>query len=207
MIVLRVITLPGAGAPPGVSVCRGASVEVWWAACDELPEPTRAELVAHWHAIQEAAARAPVLPVRFGTAVANADELRDIVAVHEAAWSARLRELRDDVEVIVHLRLPPAESSTAVASGADYLQRRIRETHTRDALGADLRALLDHLVSEQRPLPARSGGERLALRLPAHAVGDVREAITRWADARGDIESVSMTGPWPPFSFAGEVVA
>ena len=206
MILLRVITLPGTAAPPDVSVHRGASVEVWWHDRDAIPEPTRAELLAHWHAIQEAAARAPVLPVRFGTAVASVDELRATVAAHEDAWFARLSELRGDVEVIVHLRLPPVESGTAVAGGADYLRRRVHEAHTREALRTDLRGLLDHLVSEQQPLPAR-GGERLALRLPAHAVGDVREAITRWADARSDIAGVSVTGPWPPFSFTEEVVA
>jgi hypothetical protein len=206
VILLRVITLPGTAAPPDVSVCRGESVEVWWAACDKLPEPTRTELVVHWRVIQEAAAHAPVLPVRFGTAVASLDELRGVVAAREEAWSARLSQLRGDVEVIVHLRLPPAASSTAVASGADYLQQRVREAHTKDALRADLCGLLDHLVNEQQPLPAR-GGERLALRLPADAVGGVREAITSWADARSDVDGVSITGPWPPFSFAGEVVA
>lgn len=207
MILLRVITLPGTAASRDVSVCRAESVEVWWVARDQLPEPTRTELLAHWRAIQEAAARAPVLPVRFGTAVASVDELRDTMAARQEAWSARLSQLRGEVEVIVHLGLPPAESSTAVVNGADYLQRRVREAHAREALLADLRGLLDRLVSEQRPLSAHRGGERLALRVPAHAVDDVRAAITGWADAHSDIEGISMTGPWPPFSFAGEVVA
>ena len=60
--------------------------------------------------IERIARDGPVLPMQFGAAVADLEELRVLIAEHEEAWAARLEAVAGCCELIVHLVHPHRRS-------------------------------------------------------------------------------------------------
>lgn len=142
-----------------------------------------------------------LLPVRFGTWM-DRQELRDTVARQKEQIVDALDLVRGRVQMTMRffaVAVPNARQSARYAeTGTEYLKARrdAERSITREA--ARLQAAVRELVIAERV----SGGSS---RIPAslyHLIA--RDAVAPYASAARPFQSdtVSVTGPWPPFAFA-----
>jgi hypothetical protein len=168
-------------------------------------EPSEESLLAHARVVEALFSRSPaLLPVRFGLA------FEDFPGV-ERAVRARSRELRESLELVrgrVELGLrvvgEEREDVPAVSSGRAYLEARRAQVVTADRLAGDLHACL----AERAGAAVRSTRADGRLLLSGAYLVD-RAAIPSFQEAVHALESkhpaltFALTGPWPPYSFAG----
>lgn len=168
------------------------------------PERSMRELLGFGRALHQLWSYVPVLPMRFGTVVSDGDELDELVAEREREWTDRIAAVTGRSECIVHLPLPEQvpERVRDQQTGSDYLRRRAKELKRHDAETAELKALLAPYASKITTLPSvRPQEARLSVLLPDEHVEAARAAIRDWGENR---PGVTVTGPWPPFSFCQE---
>src|SRR5215212_36042 len=93
--------------------------------CERAPERTMSEVLAFGRVLRRIWERSPLLPIRFGTVVADTDELEQTIDEHREQWSARLEAVAGRSELIVHLPAAGGAHSSADAigshSGREYL--------------------------------------------------------------------------------------
>ena len=179
---------------------RSRGLTVFADARTQPPQRSTRELLGFGRVLHQLWAYVPVLPMRFGTVVGDNDELDQLVAERESEWIDRLAAVTGHSECIVHLLMP--DRATTVRTGSAYLRRRAMEVKHRDAETAELRALLAPYASEIRALPpVRPHEVRLAVLIPDEHVQAARAAVEEWSTNRSE---VTVTGPWPPFSFCRE---
>ena len=176
------------------------------------PERSMHELLGFGRALHQLWSNVPVLPMRFGTVVSDSDELDELVAERESEWTDRIAAVTGRSECIVHFPLPERVPEGApervpervgdAQTGSDYLRRRAAELKQHDAETAELKALLAPYASEITTLPSvRPQEARMSVLLPDDHVEAARTAIRDWGESR---PGVTVTGPWPPFSFCQE---
>jgi hypothetical protein len=119
-----------------------------------------------------------LLPVRYGTRLANEDEAVSVVAT-------RCGELRAALEHV---------------SGAVELALRVRAREPRDA--PDIHPELRQLARDAVEGPGRDDLELLrnAYLVERERVGAFSETVDRLQRANPDL-ALLLTGPWPPYSF------
>jgi hypothetical protein len=147
---------------------------------------------------------APLLPIRFPTMLATRSAVLAQLQPNEAAWHQRLTELQSLSEVVVRAQSSEPEDELADApstSGTSYLLNRAAALQRRDASVAEIRELVREWAREIKVLPARQG-IRIACLVANDDIPQLREAVLAWQQA-GDQRRVVVSGPWPPFSFAG----
>lgn len=169
---------------------------------EEVPaRPDTEQLLSFGEVVRRLAAAGPVLPLRYGTVVADETELARLVDEHAAEWAELLRTLAGHSELIVHLPAAAArEPDTGPVSGRDYLLARAAAVHDREARLEQLAALPG--VRAVRELPSRgasSAEHRVSLLVADTDVADVGRLVAAWAGDGGT--TARVTGPWPPFSF------
>jgi hypothetical protein len=142
------------------------------------PELGDDQLCTHEALISRLMAEAPVLPLRFGTTVADEGELRDWLRTNEGELSALLEAVRGAVELSVRADLPA---------------------------GSDLRERLHRSLSEpaRRAILFDPGPGSGRLRAAYLVDGDHIDAFAATVERVGREHAieVSCTGPWPPYSF------
>jgi len=178
------------------------AVTVLYEETAEPPAGTRAAVVEHGRRVVALADRVPLLPMRYGTTVEDADELNAVAEDHADAWGRRLTQLTGRCELVVHVEVTlPPEPVAPAGSGRAYLHRRMTQVRRQDDALDDVRTVMSRWSEELRLLP---DGNRLAV-LVSRADADVTRAIVEaWGRSRTDLEVV-VTGPWPPFSFCEEL--
>ena len=171
---------------------------------EESPEPPSQELsaiVEHGRRIVALAERVPLLPIRYGTTVADSEELAELAGSRADEWSRRLAHLAGRWELVVHLDLHDVTSPTGPAeSGTAYLEARMARLRRHDRAVVDVRRVLEPWADESRLLLDR---RRLAVLVGRDDADAAREALATWAEQERDL-TVSVSGPWPPFSFCEE---
>ena len=189
-LLLYAVVPLDAQVPEGLDALHGARAAVIHAE-QEVGRPTdREAVVAFGRTIERIARDGPVLPMQFGAAVADLEELRVLIAEHEEAWAARLEAVAGCCELIVHLVHPPsAEPRMVGAPGV--------EAH--DAVRDELRAVLRPWLREARSLTV-AASDRIAVLVPLAQAIRARTRLERWAAEHHGLE-IEITGPWPPFSF------
>jgi hypothetical protein len=148
---------------------------------------------------------APLLPIRFPTMLATRSAVLAQLQPNETVWHQRLTELQSLFEVVVRAQWPEPEYELAdapSASGTSYLLNRAAALQRRDASVAEIRELVREWAREIKVLPARQG-IRIACLVATDDIPQLREAALAWQHA-GDQRRVVVSGPWPPFSFAGD---
>jgi Gas vesicle synthesis protein GvpL/GvpF len=157
----------------------------------QLPD-TRASnaLWTHEHAVETVQADRATLPMRFGTRLADAGEVRAALAEREALLVAALERVRGRVELAVRAMEPPARAH----DGRSYLLRRQKAAALHTALAA-------------RAVAARRGVERAPDELlrgsylvEQAALPSFSGAVERLQRAHPETALV-CTGPWPAYSF------
>lgn len=197
MIDLLAISEAGARPEPPVVAVESDGVAVLCAPATDA-EPDAAALWQHEERLERLMAERPLLPVRFGTRVADEAAAAAAVAGRGPELMARLDQVRGAVELAVRVRIadPEPEPAIVAASGAEYLHARTARTHAADAV----REALDALARDSRE---RSGDEPLRA---AYLVdrGAIEDFVVRVRELQAEHPELAIlcTGPWPPYSFA-----
>lgn len=142
--------------------------------------------------------RRALLPVRYGTKVADEAAAAAAVAGRGEELRERLDHVRGAIELSVRVRLAeqePEPESQDPPSGAEYLRARTERSHAADAVGAALAALARDSRERPGPEPLR------AAYLVATDAVDAFAARVRELQADHPELAILCTGPWPPYSF------
>jgi hypothetical protein len=187
-----------AQAPLG-TIAEGPLVAVVSRHSEEPDEPTLDALWVHEEVVESLMAERAVLPMRFGTRLPSADEVREALTERRDALLEALDRVRGRVELAVRATQPAAAAAPAApASGREYLRARlagacaIRELH--EPLAA--------LAVAARCWPERAPGEprRSSYLVDEPAVADFRRAVQRLQREHPEA-ALLCTGPWPAYSF------
>jgi Gas vesicle synthesis protein GvpL/GvpF len=152
--------------------------------------------------------RLTVLPVRFGSVLADDAAARAELRARRAWLRQALRRVRGAVELGVRASRPDGQAPPARAAhlgdGTAYMLARLRE-HRRAQAVADRLASLRALAraSTQRVLPDSVVPVRGAYLVECDRVGEFAAAV-RCLDRELPEVALVCTGPWPPYSFARE---
>lgn len=176
-------------------------VKVVYEETDEAPASDRATVLEHGRRVVALADRVPTLPMRYGTTLADISELGPLGKEHADAWSRRLARLVDRCELVVHLETSGSpDPDPVIDSGRAYLRRRMARLRRQDFALDEARHLLGRWAEETRVLPDR---ERLAVLLRRRDAETASHVLEAWGRSQDDV-TVTITGPWPPFSFCDE---
>jgi hypothetical protein len=160
----------------------------------------------HERVTEALAADRGVLPVRFGTTVADEQELRRLLGARRAECVAALELVRDRVELGVRVLWDPraAEShAPADESGSAYLRAKLEAQRSAQTRAAELHAALSEqaVASRRRVLPTPRLLLSGAYLVDRDGVDGFLAAADRLAVAGTDLQLV-CTGPWPAHNFA-----
>jgi hypothetical protein len=141
-----------------------------------------------------------VLPARYGTVLEEA-EIERLLAEQREPLLAAIERVRGAVEVAVHARAAAALTPEPAPprSGTEYLHRRLEEQCRLD----DLEAALAPLAELARATTARRDGTTWAYLVERERLAEFVAAVRALDRRRPELELV-CTGPWPPYSFAGD---
>lgn len=175
----------------------------------------------HDSVIRAVFGQSEVLPLRFCTVLSSREDARRLVESHREAAIARLRELAGSAEWGVRVVRAdpdsaadrPAEGTPARSAATDdsrtgtaYLRERMRartEADTQRRLADEAHSELSAYASEA----ARRDGRADTLVDVAYLIDKDREAtfleqVDRVAERLPDSIQLTVTGPWPPYTFA-----
>jgi Gas vesicle synthesis protein GvpL/GvpF len=199
MIELLAITDDAAPPPEPVRAVRSGGLSVLCTAAPTAAEPTVEDLWDREALLERLLEDRDLLPVRFGTVVADEDAAARVLDAHRDQLVAGLERVRGAVEVALRVRSREPTDAPAAAgavSGREYLGGK----------AGDLRAATavhETLAAEARESVLQPGREllRAAYLVDRRAVDAFVARVRRLQDEHADLALV-CTGPWPPFSFA-----
>ncbi|HEY2479836.1 MAG TPA: GvpL/GvpF family gas vesicle protein [Solirubrobacterales bacterium] len=171
------------------------------------PEPDEEELWRHEAVVERLMEDAVVLPLRFGTTVAEEAAVEALLRSREEEFVELLGAVRGAVELGVRAELPaaaptpvPSGASEAAPSGTEYMRERGRALRRREQASEALHGSMSALSRRSLLLGPRVGpGFRGAYLVDADKVEAFAELVGQLGEEL-DIE-VSCTGPWPPYTF------
>lgn len=190
---------------------------------DDLSETGALATLARRHdeVIRSVFEHGPVLPLRFGTVVADEDAARRLLEDHATAARERLAHLDTHREWGVRLSRDAAavdqddddRAARREMTGTSYLASRreaLQRSQGEERQAAALTARVEQALSEHAVDVARRGGGPGSGLLAdlAYLVPDVAEdafvdaAEGLRGEAAADRLVLELTGPWPPYSFA-----
>lgn len=207
------------GAPAGAETVDVAGLRALVAEIDqgELDDPALLErhVRAHNDLLLAALELGPVVPVRFGTFFASSVEVAAWLERNESLLLAELARLRGTAEwALTVLAGAPAPAAAVAGSSSSYLERRSAEGEAEAGRRAEAARLARDWHEQLLPLAedsALAASPRAGALLEAtYLVARSQQDAFGSALARVQAESAEaglearLTGPWPPFSFAGE---
>jgi gas vesicle protein GvpL/GvpF len=183
-------------------------------------EPALDALWVHERVVERLMADRAVLPMRFGSKLADEESLREALVTRQASFLAALDRVRGRVELGVRVMqraggptapdAAPITPSAAIPTGRDYLLSKLRDGRRAEHASAALHQPLDALAVHARRRSPGAPDEllRASYLVERAAVPRFRSAVQRLQRAHEDV-AILCTGPWPPYSFveAGEVPA
>lgn len=166
----------------------------------------RALLRQHRLVVQLHDTAGTVLPVRFGALVERGD-LRRTIAQRRGTLLSSLRRLRGKAQMTVrifgHASRPHAPRLST--SGAEYLKARAKlARHTTPPLARAVARAVRPLIVEERQ-EAGKGLVHVTLYhlVPQQRLEDYLRSMER---VTGGLTEVTVSGPWPPFAFAPDLL-
>jgi hypothetical protein len=183
----------------------------------EVP-PTEANLWQHEAALEALMDDRSVLPVRFGTVLADEPAVQAALVAHYGEFTANLNRVRGHVELGLRVLwdhndvlslTPDARSQTPSGNGLAYMSARLEEERKLEVRRQRAEVLAEGIHMPLARLAAESTRRMLITprSLVAAAYLVERERV---AGFRQEVEVLSSThpelrflctGPWPPFSF------
>jgi hypothetical protein len=154
-----------------------------------------------------------IVPLRFGTALNDEDELRVLLQSQEKELSKRLDRLDSTCEMALRIALScpsqtPAAVATSAASPLAYLSQRRSHYQAADEIVERDRLIVEQVVErlqgcyrEWRKLQASVAyGIRLAFLVERKGVAAFQSRLEGIGGADRQWRCV-LLGPWPPYSF------
>ena len=167
-------------------------------------EDTTAQALWRHEAVVEALMEdRDVLPVRYGTRLADEAAARRVLAERHDEFAGALRRIEGAFELSVRCALASqAETASAAASGAAYVARKTRAAAAADEAARAVHDPLALLARESRSRTPRGPAEILRA---AYLVD--RDGVDGFTRRVGELQTeharlrLLCTGPWPPYSF------
>ena len=137
-----------------------------------------------------------LLPVRFGTRVADPEAAARALAPRTGELAAGLARVRGAVELAVRVHARTPEEPPQVTGGREYMEAKAVRTRAATALYEPLAALARAAVIQH-------GWEllRAAFLVDRDAVGGFSRRVTELQEEHPEL-ALLCTGPWPPYSLA-----
>ena len=197
MIELLAITDDATPPAPPVRAVAAAGLSALCTPADTR-ELTREALWRREELLEELMAGRDLLPVRFGTVVADERAAERALAERRDELAAGLDRVRGAVELALRVHSEEPDGPQA-SSGRDYLSARSRRAEA-------ARELHEPLAAIARESTVLRGEEllRAAYLVDRAAVDEFVAAVRRLQHERPRL-ALLCTGPWPPYSFAREV--
>jgi len=218
MIYAYVLCDPASAAPPprrrGLGDARlrvvrsGALAAVYSRHRTLRPEPTREALLVHERVVEAVMARGAVLPFRFDTELESERDLAARLAERHDELVRALNRVRGRVELglrVIAERRAPVLPDGAERSGRAYVLGLVDAHRRADRAAHELHEPLEALaVASTVRAPARPPAILAASYLvDAGRVAAFRSRVDELAAGCDDVDVV-LTGPWPPYNFAGQ---
>jgi gas vesicle protein GvpL/GvpF len=219
MTTLNVLALTGEAAEPFVE----AGHRIEFVTCDTLYAAVERvegrpalseEALRTQHAIVAQIARRveAVLPARFGSVV-DADELARLVARRREAIAQAIDLVRGRVQMTVRLFTTSARAAAPVqppdggrVSGTAYLQeRRSAAAPVLPAEVGEISAAVRHLVVRERAEPGQGHVAATVYHLVDRAKIEPYAAAIEAVRPQVGNDTLTVSGPWPPFAFTPEL--
>lgn len=171
--------------------------------------PSSGLVLAHERVLRAVMERGPVLPARFGTRLESEEEVAVALDERREPILRALERVRGRVELGVRVLAAGRERSgggaASAVSGREYLLGRVAEHRRGERVARELHAPLSELAAEssssEHPSPP-------AILVASYLVPEADvDRFRKRADALGRRQNgvrVVVTGPWAPYSFAGE---
>jgi hypothetical protein len=203
--VYAITDRPGAPLPPlgRLELAAHGGIAGVYAQID--PEQGRASAEALWHherLLEALMADRAVLPMRYGTVLADESQLRRVLAERSKEFSRLLHTVRGRVELALRM-LPPESEGVAdeqARSGREYMEARVRRRREGEEAIALLRPL-DRIADACRtPGTAADGVARRSYLVERERVEHFTALVQQLQAAHADLR-MTCTGPWPPYSF------
>ena len=193
MIALLAITDDPSPPRPPLHAVRNGTLSALCAPAVEQ-EVTADALWRHDAVLEELMEQRAILPVRYGTLVADDEAAERAVAERHDEFVAGLERVRGAVELALRVEL--TEPAGDPANGLEYLRLKVARMGTARLLHERLAALAR--ASAQQP-----GREllRAAYLVDREAVADFVALVERLQRDHPEL-GLLCTGPWPPYSFA-----
>jgi hypothetical protein len=168
---------------------------------EETPGTSEDAVLAHARVVEALLPLSDaLLPARFGLQFDDDSALEQVVQDHDDELHGSLRAVRGYVELGLRVVDGQPVEPLDASSGREYLEARSAE----DRLGRELHAVL----SERARSATRSepSGGRLVLNsaylVDPGAIAEFQQLVGR-LQAEHPSLTFALTGPWPPYSFAG----
>jgi hypothetical protein len=161
---------------------------------EKAPAPDEARLREHDQVVATLMEDGPVLPMRFGTVVESEAEVRDLLARREEDLRVQLAHVSGRVEMGVR---KPWERGPIVAScGSEFMRAKAERRAAARREAAALHAAVEELTVDSvvHLIPRED---------TAFAGSYLIEKDDAERFAARTTEYVTVTGPWPPYSFSG----
>jgi Gas vesicle synthesis protein GvpL/GvpF len=168
-------------------------------------EALRADALTHAAVVDAVTAAATAcLPARFSEPSADEDALARLVRERGPALRGRFGLVAGCVEVAVRV-LAAAPAAARPQDGVAYLRHRRELERRREETAGRLHRLLCSIARETRLTVAAGAREQLtaAYLVPRDRLDEVRSVVDGFGIEHPEL-TVVCTGPWPPYSFAGE---
>jgi hypothetical protein len=199
---------------PSVDGIDGSQLTVW--DCEGLDvvttvhevariEPNEETILAHARVVE---ALVPLtfalLPARFGLALEDLAELEGALRERGSELQHSLELVRGSVELGLRVVGDEIERAPAASTGRGYMEARRAQVISADRLAGDVHACLAERARASVRNDRPNGGLVLS---SAYLVEPA--TIPAFQDAVGDLQAkhaaltFALTGPWPPYSFAG----
>lgn len=169
--------------------------------------PAEAHLWRHEAVVEALMAEHAVLPVRFGTLLADEVAVQTVLAAHYADFSAVLGRVRGRVELGLRVLWENIHRPREKGSGRAYLLARLQEKREAEALAEQVHAPLTQLSAESTRQVLTT--PRLLLTASYLVEQDQVAAFAQEVEVLARVYPALRflcTGPWPPYSFVVDCV-
>lgn len=170
--------------------------------------PSEDDLWAHEQVVEGLMEHGAVLPLRFGSTVADEEELATILAERREEFSTALDRVRNAVELGVRARLregavevPAPVAAEAAGAGTLYMRERLESERRRAATSELIHERLESLSRRSTRRPAGADAFTAAYLVDRGRVDAFRKCVDELC-TQVEGATIVCTGPWPPYSFS-----
>jgi Gas vesicle synthesis protein GvpL/GvpF len=155
---------------------------------ETVPEATPRKFLAYEQVIERLMSRGTVLPARFGTTAETEHEIKAMLAERQLEFLEALSRVKGAVEFAIRVPPPPDPTQDQPDSGTEYMNRLMDQSRQTTELAKQVEGAAQGLT-----ISTRRTARSLACLVSRQQASEFL-ARTR---ARG----LTVTGPWPPYSF------